>query len=71
MEATPTQNNLPLRPADFSGLAEALDYAAQGETGANFYDGRGRLYAALPYSEMRERARGLARRIIGLRAKAR
>ena len=66
MEATPTQNNLPLRPADFSGLAEALDYAAKGETGANFYDGRGRLYAALPYSEMRERARSVARRIIGL-----
>ena len=50
MEPTPTKSNLPLRPADFSGLAEALDYAAQGVTGANFYDGRGNLSAVLPYS---------------------
>ena len=66
MEPTPTKSNLPLRPADFSGLAEALDYAAQGVTGANFYDGRGNLSAVLPYSELRIRARETARRLRGL-----
>ena len=32
--ATPTQNELALRIADFSSLAGALDYAAQGVTGS-------------------------------------
>ena len=53
MEATPTINSLPLRLADFSTLAEALDYAAQGETGFNFYTGAGKLYAVLPYADLR------------------
>ena len=65
MEATPTQNELPLRLADFSSLADALDYAAQGETGFNFYRG-GKLYAVLPYAKLREKARTLARRLCGL-----
>ncbi len=66
MDPTPTKSNLPFRPADFSGLAEALDYAAQGATGANFYSGRGQLYATLPYSELRAQARAAARRMVGL-----
>jgi len=66
MVPTPTQSRMPLRPADFSGLAEALDYAALGEAGANFYDGRGNLETVLPYSELRERAIATARRMIGL-----
>jgi fatty-acyl-CoA synthase len=66
MDPTPTKSNLPFRPADFSGLADALDYAAQGATGANFYNGRGELYATVPYSELRTRAREAARRMLGL-----
>jgi fatty-acyl-CoA synthase len=66
MEPTPTKNKLPLRTADFATLAEALDYAAKGETGLNFYTGTGKLYAVLPYSELREQARALARRLVGL-----
>lgn len=66
MEATPTRNNLPLRTADFSTLAEALDYAAQGETGFNFYGGGSKLYAVLPYAELRQQAQALARRLNGL-----
>jgi fatty-acyl-CoA synthase len=65
-EPCPSQHNLPLRPADFSTLSEALDYAARGETGLSFYDARGRLVEALPYSELRERARTMARRLIGM-----
>ena len=66
MEATPTYNNLPLRTGDFSTLPEALDYAAQGQTGYNFYDGRGKLSAVLPFSKLRDDARSLAKRLSGL-----
>ncbi len=66
MKATPTRNNLPLRLADFSTLAEALDYAAQGETGFNFYTGTGKLHSVLPYADLREQAQTLARRLHSL-----
>jgi len=66
MQPTPTQSNLLFRPADFAGLAEALDYAAQGETGANFYDGRGQLDTVLSYRDLRTKARSAARRMGGL-----
>ncbi len=66
MEATPTTNNLSLRAGDFSTLPEALDYAAQGQTGYNFYDGRGKLNAVLPYANLREDAQALARRLCSL-----
>ncbi len=65
-EPTPTVHNLPFRAADFTTLAEALDYAAQGETGANFYTGRGELYASLPYAVLRKEARVLARKLLGM-----
>ncbi len=66
MEATPTINKLPQRAGDFSTLPEALDYAAQGETGYNFYDGRGKLNAVLSYAKLRNEAQALARRLNGL-----
>ncbi len=59
-------HDLPFRAADFFTLSEALDYAAQGETGANFYTGRGELYATLPYAELRASARVLARKLLGM-----
>jgi fatty-acyl-CoA synthase len=65
-ESTPTVHSLPFRAADFTTLAEALDYAAQGDTGANFYTGRGELYAALPYVALRKEARVLARKLLGM-----
>ena len=66
MTPTATDNNLPLSIADFPTLTEALDYAAKGRTGYNFYSGRGECYASLPYAELREQACGLARRLLGL-----
>jgi len=68
LEATKTGNNLPLRAADFPSLAAALDYAALGQTGSNFYTSRGELYAVLTYAELRDQAMGLARRLRGLGA---
>jgi fatty-acyl-CoA synthase len=57
---------LPFRPADFTSLAGALDYAAQGDTGANFYTGRGELYEVLPYSRLRKESITLARKLLGM-----
>ena len=63
---TPTASGLDLRRAEFSTLTEALDYAAAGQTGFNYYNGRGELTTVLSYRELRERARALARRLQGL-----
>lgn len=63
---TPTNNCLPLKTSGYRSLAEALDYAAQGTTGCNFYNGRGELTSVLTYSELREQAQALAHRLHGL-----
>jgi fatty-acyl-CoA synthase len=69
-EPTPTRHpGLVNRFADFATIAEALDYAARGHTGLNFYSGKGELSEVLPYSLLREQAVLLARRLLaaGLR----
>lgn len=60
-------NNKSLAPkiGGFSTLCEALDYAAQGETGYSFYNLRGEISASLPYSEVRKSAMALAARLAG------
>ncbi len=63
---TPTRNtDLPFRRGGFTSLCEALDYAARGETGLNFFEARGRLLGSLPYRELRTQAQTFARRLIG------
>jgi fatty-acyl-CoA synthase len=64
--ATPTRHELPFCAADFATLTDALDYAAQGETGSNFYTGRGGIYASLTYRQLREEAIELAHKLLGL-----
>ena len=66
MISTKTNHTLPVKIAGYQNLVEVLEYAAQGETGFNFYDGRGQLSAVLPYSTLRDEARVLARRLLGL-----
>lgn len=63
---TPVNHELALRCEGFSGLAEALEYAAQGTTGFNFYDHSGQLESVLTYRELLDDARRLARRLGGL-----
>lgn len=63
---TPTEHHLKRRHADFSTLSQALDYAAEGDTGCNFYSGIGELFAVLPYAELREQAYDIAYRLHGL-----
>ncbi|MSP83480.1 MAG: fatty acyl-AMP ligase [Alphaproteobacteria bacterium] len=70
-EATPRRNaRLAHRICDFATIPEALDYAAQGETGLNFYSARGQLVERLTYRDLRAQAIPLARRMraAGLRA---
>lgn len=63
--ATPTTNaRLAVKPAAFETLTEALDYAAKGETGINFYTGNGELGVSLTYGDLRERAVAMGRRFI-------
>tara|TARA_B110000503_G_scaffold46396_1_gene75701 strand:+ start:4930 stop:6765 length:1836 start_codon:yes stop_codon:yes gene_type:complete len=64
--ATPTRHLMPFRSADFATLTEALDYAAQGDTGSNFYTGRGDIYASITYRELRLQAIELAHKLMGL-----
>ncbi|MHA6720855.1 fatty acyl-AMP ligase [Sphingomonas sp. RS6] len=62
--ATPTEDSLPRRFADFGTLGEALDYAAQGLRGLNFHDARGNLIRPYPFAELREDALAQAHRLI-------
>ena len=66
MQVTPLNSALPLRNASFDTLTEALEYAAKGDTGYNFYDGRGELSNVLSYKELRVEARLLAGKLLGL-----
>jgi fatty-acyl-CoA synthase len=52
--------------ADFQTLTEALDYAAEGITGCNFFDARGKLRDVISYSELRKRAQSEALRLLKL-----
>ena len=61
---TPNEDDLPRRFSDFATFGEALDYAAQGKRGLNFHDPRGTLKRVYPYSELRQDALAMARRLI-------
>lgn len=65
MRATPTVNpNLLHIPAEFENLCAALDYAAKGETGMNFYSARAELIDQMTFAELRDAAQDLAKRLL-------
>jgi fatty-acyl-CoA synthase len=65
IKITPANHpGLSKRYADFGTLGEALDYAAQGPTGLNFFSGKGELVEALPYRILREQALALAGKML-------
>jgi fatty-acyl-CoA synthase len=57
---------LPQNLGNFSSLREALDYAAQGDTGFNFYSARGVLGNVLTYERLRREAIATAERLVRL-----
>jgi fatty-acyl-CoA synthase len=63
---TPTSNTQPQRLADFETLTGALEYAAAGNAGYNFYDAKGNLRSVLPYQTLRRNAYASARKLAGL-----
>jgi len=67
MQPTPTDNtNLPINRGVFDTLPDALDYAARGETGLNFYSARGELTGVCSYADLRAQALEFAQRLAGL-----
>lgn len=60
----PTTRGIPLRHGDFATLCDALDYAAKGETGFNYFDGRAKLKAKLSYTELHAKAVEMAKRLV-------
>jgi len=66
IEPTPTYNSQTQRLADFDTLTEALEFAANGTTGYNFYDAKGNLRSVLSYRLLRNKARISAKRLLGL-----
>jgi len=69
MQPTSINKTLPVKITGYNSLVDVLEYAAQGDTGYNFYDGRGRLSDVLTYSELRDEAKVLARKLLGLGCK--
>ncbi|MEP2921716.1 fatty acyl-AMP ligase [Sulfitobacter sp.] len=61
---TPTDRGIPFKAAGFRSFAEALDYAAEGNTGVNFFSGRGEIVEVLPYSDLRTQSLVLAQQLI-------
>ena len=66
IKPTGVNESLPIKIDGYSNLVDVLEYAAQGDSGFNFYDGRGHLSAVLPYTQLRNESRILARQLLGL-----
>lgn len=69
MSETSSVHSLPMRYADFPTLVDALDYAALGNTGMNFYDRRNQLVTVLEYRTLQQKAISGARRLLSLKLK--
>lgn len=54
------------RFSDFASLSEALDYAAKGTDGYNFYSPKGEIDIVLSYKDMRAQAMALGAKLKGL-----
>jgi fatty-acyl-CoA synthase len=66
MKPTPTKNKVAMRTGGFATLVEALEYAAQGETGFNFYSGSGQLQDVLTYTLLKKKVQAIAGRLLAL-----
>jgi len=65
-EPCPTYDQLPRRFSDFDSLVEALEYAAQGVRGINFYSARGELKQSVSYHDLCEWAKRIGSKLIAL-----
>ncbi len=63
---TPTDDDLARRLGDFDTLVEALEYAARGRKGLNFYSPRGELESVYGYETLRNEALAIGQQLSGL-----
>lgn len=64
---TPTLDpSLERRYADFDTLVDAIEYAAKGIRGVNFYDARGNVKEIITWKEVRDRAEAIGRKLVGM-----
>jgi fatty-acyl-CoA synthase len=61
---TPTERGQDLLLGEFDTLTAGLDYAATCATGFNYYSSRGQLTRAMPFSELRDQAMEVAKRLV-------
>ena len=66
MSPTSRCSGIAPRTRGFTCLVDALEYAATGDTGVNFYDGSGALYAAITYKDLQDQAIALAQKLASL-----
>ncbi len=67
---TPLMSGIPFVTGRFATLVEALDYAATGATGFNFYDARGTLVRTYPYRDLAADSVRAAHRLVARGLKA-
>ncbi len=63
-QPTPLHSGIPFITGRFHTLTAALDYAATGATGFDFYNARAELQGSLSYADLRLRALADARRLV-------
>jgi len=64
LNALPTDRGKALIPSEFDTLTDGLEYAAQCNTGFSFYSARAELKSVLSFSDLRERAMDIAKRLV-------
>lgn len=62
----PTLSEIALRRGGFVSIADALDYAARGKTGTNFYSSKGVLTHACSYKELRQQSLSVAAQLLDM-----
>lgn len=67
MEVTPTLDpSLERRFSDFATLIEAIEYAAKGQRGVNFFNARGDVSESITWKQIRDRAEVIGRKLVGM-----
>lgn len=67
IEVTPTLDpSLDRRFSDFDTLIEAIEYAAKGARGVNFFNARGDVIESISWRQIRDRAEVIGRKLVGM-----
>lgn len=67
IEVTPTLDpSLERRFSDFDTLIEAIEYAAKGVRGVNFFNARGDVNDSITWKQIRDRAEVIGRKLVGM-----